>query len=339
MAIQLVDLGEPSPLAMLIDDYLNHCRARGLSPRTLDNSYGYSLHAVFLPWCESQGIRRVADLDSRTVDRFTSDLLQRQRPDGKPISSHSVHSYVRPVRQMLSWAITMGEEVKAKPQLPMRSMPIREVLTREEIDQMEAAVPSERDKLIIRIFGDCGLRRDELTKLGEGDIVRSGRQAYLRVLGKRNRVRDVPLPPQLLRRLERFIAGLPTERSSDRMFVSLRRGPMGDYEPLTPNGILQIVKDSVKRAGIRKRVYPHLLRHSWMTDMLRNGMNPIQLSIIAGASQEVIAQHWSSPERPVNHRPEPHAATRSAAPLLFGVPWFCSGGGSMPSSSRKSSSW
>jgi len=47
------------------------------------------------------------------------------------------------------------------------------------------------------------------------------------------------------------------------------------------------------RAGIQKRVYPHLLRHSWMTEMLRNGMNPIQLSIIAGASPEVIAECYA----------------------------------------------
>lgn len=293
MAIQLLDPGAPSPLRLLVEDYLNHCRARGLSPRTLDNSYGYSLHAVFLPWCDAEGIHRVIDLDSRAVDRFTSELLQRRRPDGKPISPHSVHTYVRPVRQMLSWAVTMGEDVKAKPQLPMRAKPLREVLTREEIDQMEAAVPSERDKLIIRLFGDCGLRREELTQLRAGDIVRSGRQAHLRVLGKFSRLRDVPLPPQLLRRLERFIDGLPTERSSDRIFVSLRRGPVGEYEPLNPNGVFQVVKDASRRAGLNKRVFPHLLRHSWMTDMLRSGMNPIQLSLIAGASQEVIAQHYT----------------------------------------------
>jgi len=293
MALQLLDSGQMSPLAQLVDDYLNHCRARGLSPRTLENSYGYALQAVFLPWCQTEGIQRLADLDLRTVDRFTAGLLQRRRPDGKPVSSHTVHTYIRPVRQMLGWAITMGEKVKAKPQLPMRSTPVRDVLTRDEIDRMETAAPAERDKLVIRLFGDCGLRRDELTHLRTTDIMRSGRQAYLRVLGKRNRERDVPLPPQLLRRLERFIDGLPTERSSDRIFVSLRRGPVGEYEPLTPNGILQIVKDSAKRGQIRKRVFPHLLRHSWMTEMLRNGMNPIQLSIIAGASQEVIAQHYT----------------------------------------------
>jgi integrase/recombinase XerD len=293
MAIQLLDLGEPSPLSTLVDDYLNHCRARGLSPRTLDNSYGYALHAIFLPWCDSQRIRRVAELDSRAVDRFTSELLQRRRPDGKPISPHSVHTYVRPVRQMLSWAITMGEDVKAKPQLPMTSKPLRDVLTRDEIDQLEAAAPTERDKLIIRLFGDCGLRREELTQLCAGNIVRSGRQAHVRVLGKMHRLRDVPLPPQLLRRLERFIDGLPTERSSDRIFVSLRLGPVGEYEPLNPNGVFQVVKDASRRAGIKKRVFPHLLRHSWMTEMLRNGMNPIQLSVIAGASVDVISEHYA----------------------------------------------
>ena len=55
----------------------------------------------------------------------------------------------------------------------------------------------------------------------------------------------------------------------------------------------QVVKDAMRRARIPKPVYPHLLRHSWMTEMLRRGMNPIQLSIIAGASPEVIAKNYA----------------------------------------------
>ena len=73
--------------------------------------------------------------------------------------------------------------------------------------------------------------------------------------------------------------GPPTGSSS-----ALRRSPRsGEYEPLTSNGVYQVVKDAVSRAGIKKRVHPHLLRHSWMTEMLRHGMSPIQLSIIAGS--------------------------------------------------------
>jgi len=47
------------------------------------------------------------------------------------------------------------------------------------------------------------------------------------------------------------------------------------------------------RARITKHVHPHLLRHSWMTEMLRQGMNPLQLSLIAGTSLPVIMEHYT----------------------------------------------
>jgi integrase len=293
MAIRILDGALPSPLTHLVDDYLSHCRARGLAPRTLENSYGYSLQRILLPWCASEGIGEVSALDGRSLDRFTSSLLERRHPDGRSISKHTVASYVRPVRLFLTWASREGEDVRAKPQLPRCPKPLRDVLTRDEIERLENAVHSERDKIIIRIFGDCGLRLDELTKLTPQDIIRTGRQGYFRVLGKRSRLRDVPVPPQLLRRAERHIGGRSDDRRSDRIFLSLRRGPSGDYEPMTPHGIEQVVTDAAARARLAKRVYPHLLRHSWMTEMLRNGMNPIQLSIIAGASPQVIAEHYT----------------------------------------------
>ncbi len=77
------------------------------------------------------------------------------------------------------------------------------------------------------------------------------------------------------------------------MFLTLRRGPHGDYEPLTHSGVYLAIKDAHRRARLKKRVYPHLLRHSWMTEMLRRGMNPAQLSVIADASMEVIMQCYA----------------------------------------------
>jgi len=113
------------------------------------------------------------------------------------------------------------------------------------------------------------------------------------VHGKRDRIRDVPVPPNLLRRLDRMIADRPEERSSDAIFLAHRRGRLGVYDALTVGGVYQVVKEAVARAGIAKRVYPHLLRHSWMTEMIRCGMNLVQLSFIAGASPDVIAQHYA----------------------------------------------
>jgi integrase/recombinase XerD len=291
MALLVLKSETPSPLSRLVDDYLMSCRARGLSPRT-DEQYSYALKNVFLRWCDAEGITRLEQLDRRTFDRYTSFLLQKRTRTGKPITAHAVHSFIRPVRIMLNWAKREGETIVAKPQLPRREKPVRDVLSRDEIDQLEQVMVNERDKLIIRVFADCGLRLDELTRLAVHDIIRSGRQAHFRVLGKRGRLRDVPIPPSLLRRLERFIEARPEELTSDRIFLTHRRRA-GMYEGLTVIGVYQVVKDAFRRARITKPVYPHLLRHSWMTEMLRCGMNPIQLSFIAGASTDVIAQHYA----------------------------------------------
>jgi integrase len=292
MAMRLLDSTPPTPLERLVDDYLISCRARGLSPKT-DRQYRFALNSVFLPWCGTEGVTDVGQLDRRIFDRFTTALLDRRDTSGKPLSKFSIHTYIRPVRIMLSWASRDGEDVKAKPQLPRRPTLAREVLSREEIELMERALPNERDKLIIRVFGDCGLRLEELTGLRVSDVVRSGRQAHLRVDGKRDRIREVPVPPQLLRRLDRLIATRPDERTSEHIFLSRRRTPAGTYDALTEGGVYQVVKDAVARAGIEKRTYPHLLRHSWMTEMLRHGMSPIQLSLIAGASVQVISDHYT----------------------------------------------
>jgi site-specific recombinase XerD len=53
------------------------------------------------------------------------------------------------------------------------------------------------------------------------------------------------------------------------------------------------VKEAAARAGIGKNVHPHLLRHLWMTEMVRQGMNPFQLSIIVGTSLPVIMGHYT----------------------------------------------
>lgn len=292
MTIRIVKGTPPSSIRQLVDDYLANCQARGLVPRSL-KQYAYALDAVFLPWCEREGITDIGQIDRPAIDRFTSQLLSRTTEAGQPLSKHSVATYIRPIRLLLNWASREGEDVKARPQLPRRERPVRDILSRAEIDQLEHAMTHERDRLIIRVFGDCGLRLDELSRLTAGDLIQAGRKAHLRVHGKRDRIRDVPVPPTLLRRLERLMARRPDERSSDAIFLTHRRGRLGDYDALSKEGVYQVVKEAVARARISKRVYPHLLRHSWMTEMLRRDMNLVQLSFIAGASPEVIAQHYA----------------------------------------------
>jgi integrase len=90
---------------------------------------------------------------------------------------------------------------------------VLDVLDSEEIDRLEAAAGTERDRLILRILADCGLRAEEVCSLQMDDIIRRDRQAHLRVHGKGDRDRLVPLPPTLLRRTERYDRLTPTSRA------------------------------------------------------------------------------------------------------------------------------
>ena len=101
---------------------------------------------------------------------------------------------------------------------------------------MEDAAESERDKLIVRILADTGLRVGELLGLTPDDMIQQGRHRYLKVVGKGSRERLVPVAPALFTRLRRYVArGRPQDASSDRIFVTLRRaGRTGQYEPLDP---------------------------------------------------------------------------------------------------------
>ena len=277
----------------LVNDYLSSCRARGLSVRTLENAYGFALNRIFLPWCSREGVATTDDLSQATLDRFTTDLLSRESERGKPLSKASVHSYVRPVRQLLAWAEGRGEAVGGRPQLPKQPRREREVLSRAEIDRLEDSARTERDKVIVRLFADCGLRLAELTGLSVEDVRRGGNRTYLRVRGKGDRERLVPVLPDLARRVERLSRNRPADAAGGRIFYSSRRLHGDTYEPLTESGVAQMVGVLGKQAQLGKPVHPHLLRHSWITEMLRRGMNPIQLAAIAGASEKVIAEHYA----------------------------------------------
>jgi integrase len=274
-----------SNLAALVDDYLLACRARGLARSTIDGSYGYPLHSVFLPWCEANDLSEIAQLGSRQMNALAGSLLDRGGKDGRQLSKATVHSYLRAIRSFLRWCKHEGEGKAAKPPLPRLPRLLRDVLDRDEIDRLEAGADAERDRIILRLLGDCGLRSSELLSLRPEQIVRHDRQANLHVHGKGELDRFVPLPPSLLRRIDRYIRiGRPRDATCDEIFVGLRRDRRGDYEPLTRSGVLQLVRRAADRAGIEKRVYTHLLRHSFITNCLRDGMSPILVAKIVGHS-------------------------------------------------------
>jgi integrase/recombinase XerD len=249
---------------------------------------------VFLPWCLHAGVSDVRRLSTWLLDRFVGDLLIHGGKEG-PLARQSVIAYIRPVNQFLAWAVRIGMIERLKASQPRAHRKLVHVLSRQEIQLMEDVASRERDRLIVRVLADTGIRLGELIALRfESVIDRDGRH-YLQVTGKGQRERLVPITPALYERLQRYIGSArPTHSASDNLFLAVRRSPGGHLDPLGESGVCQMIDTLGKVAGIRKRIYPHLFRHSFATWALSKGMNPVQLKDILGHSSLVMITNFYS---------------------------------------------
>jgi site-specific recombinase XerD len=281
--LSVVEPEVPTEVAALVDSFVADCRGRGLSLRTVE-MYDATLRRVFLPWCAREGITAPAQLTGPLVGRFTTELLEQGGKRG-PLSRATVRSYVRTTRGFLSWVGNPeggASEVGASPRLPKDDRRMIDVLSRDEIQRIENVAKTERDKLIVRVFADCGIRLGELLSLRADDLREPKRNEFvLRVRGKGDKERLVPVTPALYRRLRRYIAGRQAE-GREPVFAALRKGADGRYAPVAKSGVEQAIRLLGREAGLEKRVHPHLFRHSFATEWLRWGGNIISLQRILG---------------------------------------------------------
>lgn len=124
----------------------------------------------------------------------------------------------------------------------------------------------ERDKLILRMLYETGMRRSELIGLQESNVDFSANT--IKVLGKRNKERIIPIENELAHNIKRYLS-LKEQIAceSDRLFVS----PKG--KPITASKVYDIVKHYMGPISNADRVSPHIFRHTFATHLLNEGAN------------------------------------------------------------------
>jgi integrase len=282
-----------SDLAMEIEDYLRACRARGVRPATIRDSYGYSLRGVLLPWCQGEGIRSAADIDTRTLERFAAELRDRVTREGKPLSAATVWTYLKAANLFLKWYSSEHDATAPKIKLHQPAGRKVQTLDREEIRELERAAPSERDKVLIRLLADTGIRPGELISITGADLRHVGNRHYVRVRGKTGE-RDAPITAALYARLR----ALQPSKAEDNapIFVSLRKARYRDvHEPLTVSGVRQAIRDIGHNAGLRSDLNAYIFRHSCCRWLLMSGESTIVVERILGhGSAEMIRRHYAN---------------------------------------------
>jgi site-specific recombinase XerD len=153
--------------------------------------------------------------------------------------------------------------------------PAYEVLTADEVERMLSAakVRSGRDHAMLATMAALGLREAEVVGAKIGDFKEAGEgHILLRVVGKGNKIRAVPVSPDLWRLVQRHVI------QSGRTFSSRAdaRKPLfpsregGGAKPLTTRAVRYIVKKYARAVGITKPISPHSIRHSVGTNMAMN---------------------------------------------------------------------
>lgn len=124
--------------------------------------------------------------------------------------------------------------------------------------------------MFLTLIYACGLRLSECLSLKTEDIDSS--RMLIRIKGKGNKYRNVPLPEHIVQLLRIYWR---RERPRSLLFPSRKSGC-----PIAQTTINHVLKDACKQAGITKKVTVHTLRHSYATHLLENG---VDIRIIQGA--------------------------------------------------------
>lgn len=281
-----------SSLKDLLADFLEQLElAHGRSSKTVEN-YDHYLRRFF----EKQKISSVEDITQDAIRSFRRWLSQ-EGASGRGVASSTQNYHFIAIRQFLKYLAKRDVPAMAAEKIDLAKLPERDidVLYPEEIDTLLAAPKADslaglRDRALLHMLFSTGLRISELVRLNRDDIRQTADEIAVR--GKGNKVRVVFLSPEAK---EAITAYLKARQDIDpALFVRHKKkvGPDDDLR-LTVRTIQRLIKRHAAAAGITKDISPHTLRHSYATDLLRNGADVREVQQLLGHASITTTQVYT----------------------------------------------
>ena len=291
----------PESLAVPLAHFLNAMgNDKGLAANTLD-AYRRDLNR-YLRHLVQLGIARIDAVEQQHVAK----LMHALRESG--LSPSTMARNLTSIKRFHQYLLLQGAtesnpaELLAPPKLE-RKLP--DVLTIDEISVM-LQIPDgdeplgQRDRAIIEVLYATGLRVSELTALQRAALLLEN--GLIRVLDRGQRERIVPIGPQAIRTLKRYLhTGRPhlvCPTSGDHVFLN------NQGRPLSRMSVWKIIKAAGDKIRTEKEVSPHTLRHSFATHLLEGGANLRDVQELLGHADISTTQIYTQLDR--SHLKEVH---------------------------------
>ena len=307
-------VGAPEPyrpnttIELALSRWLHRGESKGYSPKTLSDRS--DIMRRFLWWLDIErgwgvaaGERHIEEVNRDLIGDFllycatpnSEGRFGSNRPSARRAARPAtVHRYYRELRAFLNYCVEAGDLTLSPlrrgdaPRLPEDQVqPLSDKQMSDLLDALMSSRTSLRDRAILLVLLDTGLRVSELCSLKVSDIDLE----EIRVVGKGGKARSVFLQTEARRAVRDYLRARKTTRPNDPLFTAARGHDT--HQALTPSGVRQAIKLAGERAGIRGvRVSPHTLRHTFAVNFVRNGGNQFALRLLLGHASWRMVQNY-----------------------------------------------
>jgi site-specific recombinase XerD len=267
---------------------------KGRAIRTVEN-YQHYLECFF----EFGKIKSPSDIDDASVREFRLWLNRQStgnnRQTGDTVSKKTQNYYMIALRVFLKYLTKRGIKSMPRDQIELAKTPERtlDLISPEELSRLlnspsGNSLKDLRDKAILELLFSTGLRVSELCSLtNDFDFKRD----EISIRGKGGKVRVVFISEEAKTAVKKYLDA--RKDMNDALFVQIDseqfspKSNLGEKRPasgnaLTRRSIERIVKQHAIKAGITKKVTPHVIRHSFATDLLNNGADIRSVQVMLG---------------------------------------------------------